>query len=148
MDIIQNSLVKSNQFHLISNFNRFCQIDSFQDLKENSSCLIRFCKLSSELGKMPSNKTVSSKSSEKCIKSQDNIPISFISSLLQSLNIFFVVMLIKTLHFTSITFRPSCKCNFIFLGRIERMNYLISHFQTWTLITIETTSFLLSLLLI
>lgn len=50
-----------------------------------------------------------------------NQPVSFISSILQSLDIFFVVMLIKTLHLTSITLLyPSLQSWIIFLAIMEQ----------------------------
>jgi len=56
-----------------------------------------------------------------------NQPVSFISSILQSLDIFFVVMLIKTLHLTSIAFLyPSLQSWIIFLAIMEQKKYRLS----------------------
>lgn len=64
-------------------------------------------------GKQQSKQRIRIKGRGSC--SVDDLPVSFISSILQCLNIFPVVMLIKTLHFPSITFGPSCQCSIIFL---------------------------------
>ena len=59
----------------------------------------------------------------KNISFSKNLPVSFISSILQCLDVFFVVMLIKTLHFPCITFlNPSHQGWIILLNNANKAN--------------------------
>lgn len=123
----QNVLLIVN---LAVNFNRLRLIYSFQNFKENIGSLVCFCKLRpTQYWNLWVNGICSSSKrrlvSESKFHGFENSPISFISSILQCLDILFIVMLIKALHFTCITFFNSPH-----QGRIILLEKLLNYSRT------------------
>ena len=116
------------------NFNRLRNINSAQDLKQDSSRLVRLSEQCT--GETERQSVKGGATSEQHAQRQQDVsreengsPVSLISSILQRLDVLLVVFAVEALHLPSIALvDPSLQCGIIFLEKPRGQPlFVISH---------------------